>query len=77
MFAIKIIPDKKKPDIWFLLRDTTDYVVYCWNIREEAEDFMKKLDFDNCEITEDIPTGAIRRFNERRDAQKLEREKND
>ena len=52
-------------------------MVYCWNIREEAEDFMKKLDFDNCEITEDIPTGAIRRVNERRDAQKLEREKND
>ena len=76
MFAIKVIPDKKKPDIWFLLRDTTDYVVYVWNIKEEAEEFIKKLDFESCEITEEIPTGAIRRFNERRDAQKLEREKN-
>ena len=32
---------------------------------------MKKLDYEQCEITEDIPSGALRRFNERRDAQKL------
>ena len=75
MFAIKVIPDKKKPEHWFLLRDTKDYVVYCWNEREEAEEAMKKLEYDFCEVTEDIPSGAADRYNEKREAMKLEEKK--
>ncbi len=74
MFAIKVFTGKKDSD-WFLLRDTTDYVVYCWSIREEAEAVMKELDYEKCEITEDIPSTALRRFNERRDALKIDEKK--
>ncbi len=74
MFAIKVFTGKKDSD-WFLLRDTTDYVVYCWSIKEEAEAVMKELDYDKCEITEDIPSTALRRFNERRDALKIDEKK--
>ena len=74
MFAIKVYTGKKESD-WFLLRDTSDYVVYCWSIREEAEAVLKQLDYEKCEITEDIPSTALRRFNERRDALKIEENK--
>ena len=74
MFAIKVYTGKKDSD-WFLLRDTTDYVVYCWSIKEEAEAVMKELDYEKCEITEDIPSTALRRFNERRDALKIDEKK--
>ncbi len=74
MFAIKVFTGKKDSD-WFLLRDTTDYVVYCWSIKEEAEAVMKELDYEKCEITEDIPSTALRRFNERRDALKIDEKK--
>ena len=46
--------------------------MYCWNTKEEAEEAIKQLDYEKCEITEDIPPGALRRFNERRDAQKID-----
>ncbi len=74
MFAIKVFTGKKDSD-WFLLRDTSDFVVYCWSIREDAEAVMKELEFENCEITEDIPSTALRRFNERRDALKIDENK--
>ena len=70
MYAIKVYTGKKESD-WFLLRDTNDFVVYCWSIKEDAEAVMKQLDYDKCEITEDIPSTALRRVNERRDALKL------
>ena len=70
MYAIKVYTGKKESD-WFLLRDTDDFVVYCWSIKEDAEAVMKQLDYDKCEITEDIPSTALRRVNERRDALKL------
>ena len=74
MFAIKVYTGKKDSD-WFLLRDTTDYVVYCWRIREDAEAVLNQLEYEKCEITEDIPSTALRRFNERRDALKLDENK--
>ena len=55
MYAIKIIPNKRKMDDWFLYRDPDELVVQCWNEKEDAENFMKKLNYDLCEITEDIP----------------------
>ena len=72
MFAIKVIPDKKKPENWFLYRDINDYVVYCWNEKKDAEEFMQKLNYDLCELTEDIPSSVIRRFNEKRDLENSE-----
>ncbi len=74
MYAIKVYTGKKESD-WFLLRDTNDFVVYCWSIKEDAEAVMKQLDYDKCEITEDIPSTALRRVNERRDALKLSENK--
>ena len=74
MYAIKVYTGKKESD-WFLLRDTDDFVVYCWSIKEDAEAVMKQLDYDKCEITEDIPSTALRRVNERRDALKLSENK--
>ena len=60
MYAIKIIPNKRKMDDWFLYRDPDELVVQCWNEKEDAENFMKRLNYDLCEITEDIPESAIR-----------------
>ena len=74
MYAIKVYTGKKDSD-WFLLRDISDYVVYCWSIREDAEAVLRDLDYDKCEITEDIPSTALRRFNERRDSLKIEENK--
>ena len=74
MYAIKVYTGKKESD-WFLLRDTDDFVVYCWSIKEDAEAVMKQLDYDKCEITEDIPSTALRRVTERRDALKLSENK--
>ena len=70
MYAIKIIPNKRKMDDWFLYRDPDELVVQCWNEKEDAENFMKTLNYDLCEITEDIPESAIRRYNEKRNTVK-------
>ena len=43
MYAIKIIPNKRKLDDWFLYRDPDEFVVQCWNEKIDAENFMKKL----------------------------------
>ena len=75
MFAIKIIPDKKKPEQWFLLRDPKDFVVYCWNEKEDAEKAMSKLEYEFCEVIEDIPSGAADRFIEKRESNKIEEKK--
>lgn len=72
MYAIKIIPNKRKPDDWFLYRDPGQFVVQCWNEKKDAEEFMKKLNYEFCEITEDIPQSAMRRYNEKRDDFKKE-----
>ena len=37
MYAIKIIPNKRKMDDWFLYRDPDELVVQCWNEKEDAE----------------------------------------
>ena len=37
MYAIKIIPNKRKTDDWFLYRDPDELVVQCWNEKEDAE----------------------------------------
>ena len=68
MYAIKIIPNKRKIEDWFLYRDPVDLVVQCWNNKEDAENFMNKLNYELCEITEDIPQSALRRFNEKRNS---------
>ena len=68
MYAIKIIPNKRKIEDWFLYRDPDDLVVQCWNHKEDAENFMNKLNYALCEITEDIPQSALRRFNEKRNS---------
>ena len=68
MYAIKITPNKRKMDDWFLYRDPNELVVQCWNERVDAENFMKRLNDELCEITEDIPQSAIRRYNEKRNA---------
>ena len=39
MYAIKIIPNKRKMDDWFLYRDPDELVVQCWNEKEDAENF--------------------------------------
>ena len=39
-------------------------------VKEDAENFMKRLNYDLCEITEDIPESAIRRYNEKRNTVK-------
>ena len=57
-----------RTDDWFLYRDPDELVVQCWNEKVDAENFMKKLNYDLCEITEDIPESAIRRYNEKRNA---------
>ena len=44
----------------------TYYEHWLWNEKEDAENFMKRLNYDLCEITEDIPESAIRRYNEKR-----------
>ncbi len=70
MYAIKVFSGKKDSD-WFFLRDTSDFVVYCWSERREAEIVLSQLENENCEITEDIPTSILTRFNEKRDSQKF------
>ena len=59
MFAIKVIPNKRKMSEWYLLRDNEDYTVYIWTRRTEAEKALAKLQeglskFVILEITEDI-----------------------
>ena len=46
MYAIKIIPNKRKMDDWFLYRDPDELVVQCWNEKEDAENFMKRLNYE-------------------------------
>ena len=74
MYAIKVFTGKKDSD-WFLLRDTSDFVVYCWNERKDAENVLNELEIENAEVTEDIPSSTLRRYTEKRDAIKLQENK--
>ena len=61
MYAIKVTPDKRKPDDFFLMRDLEDFVVHVWTRKTEAEKILKKLDSPTCELTQDIPRAALER----------------
>jgi len=71
MFAIKVIPNKRKMSEWFLLRDNEDYIVYIWTRRTEAEKALAKLQeglskFIILEITEDINVSALKRATDKK-----------
>ena len=61
MYAIKVTPNKRKPDDFFLMRDLEDFVVHVWTRKTEAEKILKKLDNPTCELTQDIPRAALER----------------
>ena len=61
MYAIKVTPNKRKPDDFFLMRDLEDFVVHVWTRKTEAEKILKKLDNHTCELTQDIPRAALER----------------
>tara|TARA_Y100000816_G_scaffold270038_1_gene233474 strand:- start:44 stop:265 length:222 start_codon:yes stop_codon:yes gene_type:complete len=61
MYAIKVTPNKRKPDDFFLMRDLEDFVVHVWTRKTEAEKILKKLDSPTCELTQDIPRAALER----------------
>ena len=61
MYAIKVTPNKRKPDDFFLMRDLEDFVVHVWTRKTEAEKILKKLDTPTCELTQDIPRAALER----------------
>ena len=61
MYAIKVTPNKRKPDDFFLMRDLEYYVVHVWTRKTEAEKILKKLDSPTCELTQDIPRAALER----------------
>ena len=61
MFAIKVTPNKRKPDDFFLMRDLEDFVVHVWTRKTEAEKILQKLDSETCQITQDIPLAALER----------------
>ena len=61
MYAIKVTPNKRKPDDFFLMRDLEDFVVHVWTRKTEAEKILIKLDSPTCELTQDIPRAALER----------------
>lgn len=61
MYAIKVTPNKRKPDDFFLMRDLEDFVVHVWTRKTEAEKILKQLDNPTCELTQDIPRAALER----------------
>jgi hypothetical protein len=71
MFAIKVIPNKRKPNDWFLLRDPEDFVVNIYTRKTTAEQVLKKLQHNLSknvliEITEDINPSALARATAKR-----------
>ena len=73
MFAIKVTPNKRRPDDNFLLRDPDDYVVHVWSRKTEAEKALQRINHPSCEITTDINRAALERATSKK--QRLIREK--
>ena len=61
MYAIKVTPNKRKPDDFFLMRDLEDFVVHVWSRKTEAEKALARMDNPICELTQDIPRAALER----------------
>ena len=61
MYAIKVIPNKRRPDDNFLLRDSEDFVVHVWTRKSEAEKALQRINHPSCEITTDINRAALER----------------
>jgi len=70
VYAIKVWLSKSEKD-WFLYKDLEDHVVYTWDSKEKAEAFMKLLECNKAEITEDIPTSALARSTEKKQKEKM------
>ena len=71
MYAIKVVPNKKKPEDWFLLRDAKDFTVFVWSRKEVAEAKLKILQADLSknmllELTEDIAPATLNRAVEKK-----------
>ena len=71
MFAIKVTPNKRIPNSYYLLRDDKDFVVYIWTRKSEAEKQLAKLQevlsqSVLLEITDDINASALRRATEKK-----------
>ena len=61
MYAIKVTPNKRKPDDFFLMRDLEDFVVHVWSRKTEAEKALARLDSPTCVLTTDIQRAALER----------------
>ena len=73
MFAIKVTPNKRKPDDFFLMRDLEDFVVHVWSRKAEAEKALARLDNPTCELTTEIPRAALERAMQKK--QRVQKEK--
>jgi len=61
MYAIKVTPNKRRPDDNFLLRDSDDFVVHVWTRKSEAEKALRRINHPSCAITRDINRAALER----------------
>ena len=43
-FAIKVVPNKRRPHEYYLMRDLTDHVVHVWTRKSEAERVIAAMD---------------------------------
>ena len=73
MYAIKVLPNKRKPNDFYLLRDMDDFVVHVWTRKAEAEKALARIDDASCSLTDDIPRYALERALKKK--QQLEQEK--
>ena len=60
-FAIKVVPNKRRPHEYYLMRDLTDHVVHVWTRKSEAERVIAAMDNDTLELTQEIPKPALDR----------------
>ena len=61
MYAIKVLPIKRRPNDFYLLRDMNDFVVHVWTRKAEAEKALARIDNPICSLTDDIPRYALER----------------
>lgn len=73
MYAIKVLPNKRRPNDFYLLRDMDDFVIHVWTRKAEAEKALARIDNPICSLTEDIPRYALERALKKK--QRLEQEK--